>query len=186
MVARARSDRALHPKGEVWRASVHPAPAGRRLIDGEGQAVVRLSRAVGLPDWLPDVHGVAIRLLGTESVDILLAGSDRRASWALVPALRPGGTYSTLAHYEFDGKRVRFMAEVDDGTVSLHYEAHGVLTPVAEIVLDRRTDEVIRFLPEATGSRLRPVGPLNALRPSSYRASRTFGPPEQGRSAGQG
>ncbi|HET6964871.1 MAG TPA: hypothetical protein VFH58_08865 [Acidimicrobiales bacterium] len=110
-LARVRGDRALHPKGDVWRASVRADPAGQELTGGDCEAIVRCSRAVGLPGWLPDVHGVALRLLRPEPVDILLATSSRRVPWALLPSFDKRGTYSSLAHYLLDGQRVRIIGD---------------------------------------------------------------------------
>lgn len=179
LLARARGDRALHPKGEVWRATVRPTPAGRCLTGGDCEAVVRFSRATGLPEWLPDVHGLAIRLLAFEHIDILLSSSSRRMPWTLVPSFDLRGTYSSLAHYDLDGTRVRLLAEADFGRLTLFSEADGALTELAEIVLERRSDEEIRFHPAETGSHLTPLGPVNALRAAAYQASQDSGLPDR-------
>src|SRR5690242_4081043 len=58
----------LHPEGTVRRATVTRLggriPSGVPWLDeaGRDDAVVRLSRAIGLPGALPDVQGLAIRL----------------------------------------------------------------------------------------------------------------------------
>lgn len=70
-ISAVRQSRSLHPQGLVyeatlttpaaWKARVRGAPL---LADpGTHPAVVRLSRAVGLPKALPDVLGLTVRLV---------------------------------------------------------------------------------------------------------------------------
>jgi hypothetical protein len=75
-----RSPKPLHPGGEIVRGTL-------RRIGSEGSGVpwlnmpgvdevlVRISRAVGLPDAVPDIHGLAVRIpiADGESADLLLA-----------------------------------------------------------------------------------------------------------------
>ncbi|MDT9592025.1 hypothetical protein RDV89_03035 [Nocardioides zeae] len=78
----------LHPAGTVVRgrltrhgASDGAPPTGVDLLDrpGEGEVVVRLSRAVGLPHPVPDVWGLALRLQHEgETGDLLLASTGWR------------------------------------------------------------------------------------------------------------
>jgi hypothetical protein len=90
--------RPLHPVGVVRPGRLHrhgSAPAtGVAWLDepGEDEVVVRLSRAVGLPGKLPDIHGLALRVFGPGwSGDVLLAstGWGRLGRYVLVPSLRP-------------------------------------------------------------------------------------------------
>ncbi len=59
----------LHPDGEILRGRVRrdgsAPPAGVPWLDdaGEDEVLVRLSRAIGLPAGLPDIHGLALRVL---------------------------------------------------------------------------------------------------------------------------
>lgn len=69
-LSRLRSARSFHPDGVVFEATVEidrPPPefADAPLLGARGshQAVVRLSRALGLPRPIPDVHGFAIRFV---------------------------------------------------------------------------------------------------------------------------
>lgn len=88
----------LHPEGELRHATITrmsgPIPSGVPWLDSAGQddVVVRISRAVGLPDALPDIHGLAIRLVvdGTEA-DLLFAntGTGRLTRYVLTAAHRP-------------------------------------------------------------------------------------------------
>ena len=57
----------LHPRGTVLRARLHrrgTAPAsGVPWLDetGTDDVIVRVSQAIGLPQWLPDIQGLAVR-----------------------------------------------------------------------------------------------------------------------------
>jgi hypothetical protein len=58
----------LHPRGEVvvavLRRTGEGPPTGVPWLDeaGSDEVLVRRSRAVGLPDGLPDIHGLALRV----------------------------------------------------------------------------------------------------------------------------
>jgi hypothetical protein len=111
----ARGKRSFHPHGLVFESTFSPypraAPTGVEIIDGDPRrALVRCSRALGLPEPAPDVLGFAIRLpdaYGTGRHQDLLCVT----SWdapvahhALVPAAgffnRP---YSSLLAYRLPG-----------------------------------------------------------------------------------
>lgn len=90
----------LHPDGEVRRGHLvrrgtDPGPhVGVAWIDepGEDDVVVRLSRAVGLPDGVPDIHGLALRVLGGPGpADVLFAntGTRRLTRFALTASRHP-------------------------------------------------------------------------------------------------
>jgi hypothetical protein len=104
----------LHPSGRLLTARVHrhglsgTDRTGVPWIDdpGESRAVARFSRAAGLPDALPDVHGLAIRVQdpapGREHADLLMAttGLGAVTRFVLLPSRTPvGSTYSTLLPY---------------------------------------------------------------------------------------
>ncbi len=65
---RTSSARALHPRGELRRAVLarHGCewPTGVPWLDGAGteEVLLRFSRSVGLPERLPDVLGLAVRV----------------------------------------------------------------------------------------------------------------------------
>ncbi len=89
----------LHPDGVVLVGRIDrrgsAAPSGVGWIDAPGQdgVVVRLSRAVGLPHPLPDIHGLALRIPTTEGDgDLLLAstGWGRLGRFVLTFGRRPG------------------------------------------------------------------------------------------------
>ena len=90
--------RSLHPIGEGFRAQwVVDAPGGStgaELFDSPGRrdAVVRFSRGAGLPEPMPDILGIAVRVLDVHGPgghqDFLLATSSGLpvAHHALLPA----------------------------------------------------------------------------------------------------
>jgi hypothetical protein len=70
----------LHPEGEVFSGTIarrgSPTPTGVAWLDqpGTDDVDVRLSRAVGLPDRLPDIHGLALRVHAPDGpADLLFA-----------------------------------------------------------------------------------------------------------------
>ena len=72
----------LHPAGEILRGRVlrrgSDTTSGVPWLDepGSDHVVVRLSRAIGLPQALPDIHGLALRLeLPDGRADLLLAST---------------------------------------------------------------------------------------------------------------
>jgi hypothetical protein len=95
-----RAAKPLHPEGEVYggritrRGTGSGRPTGVAWIDepGEDEVVVRLSRAVGLPDGVPDIHGLAVRVLGPGGpADLLFAntGTHRLTRFALTASRHP-------------------------------------------------------------------------------------------------
>lgn len=89
----------LHPRGSVVRGTLHRAgtepTTGAAWLDeaGEDDAVVRLSRAAGLPSALPDIHGLAVRVPTGDGRygDLLLAstGLGRLTRFTLTAARSP-------------------------------------------------------------------------------------------------
>lgn len=76
------SRKPLHPEGVVSRGTlVRIGGAVRSGVDwlddpGVDEVLVRVSRAIGLPRWLPDIHGLAMRVpRGTVYGDLLLAST---------------------------------------------------------------------------------------------------------------
>lgn len=69
-----RHGRPLHPQGVTLQVTLLCDGSGRSgvpLLDeaGVSQGTVRVSRAMGLPPWLPDIYGVALRLPQAPGVD---------------------------------------------------------------------------------------------------------------------
>jgi len=118
----ARRKRSLHPDGAAFEAFLSidpPRPIGARLLDrpDESRCVVRLSRAVGLPERVRDILGLAIRVLdagGRTRQDLLfstVAGDGRLGRHVLAPA----GSFaeqplSTILPYRTAGARVTLLA----------------------------------------------------------------------------
>jgi hypothetical protein len=74
-LSRLRGARAFHPDGVVFEAAVDVDNPPGDLVDvpllgrpGSHRAVVRLSRALGLPPPVPDIHGFAIRFVDAYGV----------------------------------------------------------------------------------------------------------------------
>jgi hypothetical protein len=77
----------LHPTGELYdghlvrRGTAYGDHTGVDWVDepGEDEVLVRLSRAIGLPDGVPDVQGLALRVLGADGpADLLFANTGTR------------------------------------------------------------------------------------------------------------
>ena len=88
------AEKPLHPRGTMWSGALvrhGGSSSGVHWLDepGTDSAVVRLSRAVGLPGGWPDVHGLAVRVLGEDGSQWLTSCSRRPA-----PA-RSGASSST-------------------------------------------------------------------------------------------
>jgi len=111
LLARLRpAAKPLHPRGEVRPATItrlgSDPGCGVPWIDeaGTGSGLVRLSRALGLPAMLPDVHGLALRVpLEPEGhADLLFntTGVGRVSRFLLLPTWTPRTrTLTTLLPY---------------------------------------------------------------------------------------
>jgi hypothetical protein len=109
-VSRLRpADKPLHPRGVVLPATVQRTGSSERFevpwLDEPGRepALVRMSRAAGLPAPLPDVFGLALRIDPDGQLGDLLFSSTGRGRVGRF-LLRPGrdataGTYGTLQPY---------------------------------------------------------------------------------------
>lgn len=202
----ARDARVFHPRGVLFRARWEPVHAPRvigdsPLVTGEHDALVRFSRAVGVPAPAPDILGVAIKVLDVHGPgrdqDLLLASSGNAPVLRrlLLPMRDFGGTtFSSLLPYAVGDGRALVTASaaahrrdqltyaaIEDGTVDppmLTVELRtlaGRRVPVATVVPGERLSPEaaadIRFDPWHTGRSLRPTGLLNRLRRPAYQAS---------------
>ena len=178
-----RGQRVLHPLGRTLagRLLVPGASTGAPLLDrpGEHDVLVRLSRSAGLPAPLPDVHGIAVRVLDCY-------GPGAHQDWLVdstvpvpvlrrlpVPRFRPG-TYSSLLPYDVGGRRVLLGARwAGDDLALLLATPHGPWEEVGRITLGEPVEggRQIRFDPFTTGGGIRPVGLLQELRRGAYPAS---------------
>ena len=108
-LVRTRRRKALHPRGGVRSGLVRRQGASTRTgvawIDepGRDQVWVRLSRATGFPDLLPDIGGLALRVPGSADRpgDLLLAtaGTGPVGRFLVRPTRRRGHAYSSVMPY---------------------------------------------------------------------------------------
>jgi hypothetical protein len=202
LASRLRGERVVHGRGRAFAGSVTlpgGAGTGAPLLDRPGtcDAVVRFSRSAGLPPWLPDVYGLAVRLVDVHGPgrhqDLLLDATQpapllRRLPWPRWDA--SGALYGSLLPYDVGGRRmllgavpvpgtpqIRSLAAVPDEVelALLLATAHG---PWREVGRVRTSGELpapegrrLRFTPAMTGGGLRPAGPLQEWRNRSYPAS---------------
>lgn len=98
----------LHPRGALTRGELRRTgeapPTGIAWLDeaGVAEVMVRRSRAVGWPRWLPDVHGMALRVdVGEGYGDLLLAttGLGRGSRFLLLPGWDEDRPVTTLLPY---------------------------------------------------------------------------------------
>ena len=198
-LARLRDARVFHPRGAAYEATWSPSAQDPLRPSGADpatscRAVVRVSRGVGLPQAVPDVLGVAVKILDLHGPghdqDLLLASAagGRFGSRLLVPRRTFDGTrFSSLLPYRVEGRRTPVVATVQgepdttpEGTVDAHgvsvrLELLGPGAPLGVVALAARLPvsvaQDLRFDPWHTGEALRPAGWLNQLRRPAYRAS---------------
>mgnify|MGYP001136353803 CR=1 FL=1 len=192
-----RNGRVFHPRGGCYlgRARLHERAVGLLGDRPELDAVVRVSRGIGLPDVLPDFNGLAVRLLDAHGEgrdqDLLLVSSGRLpvGRHVLVPVPFVGWTgYSSILPYRSpEGLRVLGAAPFEGLTSagvrrSLPVEVRilgasllGAWEPEVDLTLTEPLDgpscEALRFDPWHTGPRFLPAGVLNRLRLPAYAAS---------------
>ena len=121
-----RGARTFHPVGAAFEATFtvdQSAGVGVKLLDAPGthDAVVRLSRGVGLREPCPDVLGLAVRILDAhgpgEHQDQLLAASGERpiVRHLFVPTSHFHGIrFSSVLPYRVGDRDVLFGARSDD------------------------------------------------------------------------
>lgn len=204
-LSRLRGKRAFHPHGAAFRIEVTPMRGGEKaaepLFDGveSRSGTIRLSRGAGLPDPLPDVLGVAVRLDPTGDLprqDLLLASSGTGPILhnLLIPSTSFGKRpFSSVLFYRSPGGVVLFGAKVRGRDSSLRLSEistrerldmnidlviaspFGRWVPVASIAVGERaldrTGEHLRFDPANTAADLVPIGFLNRIRKPVYVAS---------------
>lgn len=201
VLANLREARVVHPDGVAFEATwtaVDPAlPLGSPLAESGHRAVVRLSRAIDLPDAVPVLLGVAVKVLDVHGdghdQDLLLASVGRGPVGYRVA--RPassfrGTTFSSLLPYAVGDRRTPVIAEVHGpGPATLpelrQAEASGLEVQLflatgghfGRVTLGARLDDDtardLRFDPWHTGGALQPTGLLNRLRRPAYQASQT-------------
>lgn len=183
-VTRLVRPKALHPKGVVARATLSVTGIGRTgspLLDitGRWPATVRFSRAVGLPDAVPDIGGMAIRIHAERPVDILLAstGLGPLTRYVLTTGWRTTGrTMTSMFPVRIAGRPLLLAAipTGDGGTWTLqHATPLGKWETLGRLTVDtwEDDDEDLHFDPignRLPGSQYPQL--LRALRDPSYPA----------------
>jgi hypothetical protein len=178
----------LHPAGRVVRARVHHLglvpPTGVGFLDKQGdqQVIVRESRAIGLPEPFPDIHGLAIRVQNSDGSpgDLLLATTGwGRLSRFLLTASRStyGRPMTTLLPYRTAAGPVLLGARSHTaGIVELAVAlGGGPWRPFAELVVspEDSPDPTISFDPvinQVTGLNQYPA--VRRLRAPAYKSAR--------------
>jgi hypothetical protein len=195
LLARARRDRALHPRGVVWAATttfVGPV-SGVAALDQPRpiDALLRLSRAIGLSAATPDILGLALRLHDADGpgqpVDLLLASSPPPPLHCVLAPARSFGRawFTSLLPYRVGEHRTILVAQASGpGRFALGTADPGRrrTRPLAEIRVTRRLGpaptETASFDPilHAANGLRQDAGRLDAFRARAYRASRRGGP----------
>lgn len=207
-VSRVRGARAIHAKGrtltgrlEVTGGGICGGVAtGAPLLDEPASydVLVRLSRSVGLPDRLPDVLGLAVRVLDAHGPG---AHQDLLLDSALPsPVLRRlpfpgydhlGMTHCSLLPYDVAGRHLLLGARGLAGSATSlraldvaswallvatpHGPWHQVGTVRTHGTLPAPQGRQVRFNPGVTGGGIAPAGPFQSWRTSSYPVSQDVG-----------
>ncbi len=197
-LARLRGGRPLHPQGATYAATVALTGQGRSGVSwlderGLHRVTVRVSRSAGLPLWVPDVYGIALRATMAHGgvVDLLFATTGDTPTGRFVLRPRRGverGPLTTLLPVRSEGGPLilRLLAATTGPveelslptTLALSYATGrgtwrdvGVLAVGAPLGPDaeaERHDPVVHELP---GTEQYPV--LRRLREPAYRAARS-------------
>ena len=129
-----RRKRVFHPDGVAYRATLTLLPAGDiyAMLDfaagSSRDAVVRFSRGIGLPESMPDVLGVAVKLPGlvgpgADQDFLLVTSSEGPVMQNLLLPARGffRGNYSTVLPYRDPAadRQILFGARPDPGLVGL-------------------------------------------------------------------
>ncbi|WP_136520082.1 hypothetical protein [Cellulomonas telluris] len=196
-VGALRRDRPLHPRGTVLRGTLRlgddpDAPGGE--LRYAGPALVRVSRSVGLPPGLPDVHGLAVRWeVDGQPQDVLLSGTGtgRLTRFLLAPRRRPWSGFlgSLMPFRTADGPVLlgavpvpgaRGDADREDlrvDLVLLTARAGGPWHRYGRLVAETVEDTDLRFDPVLNApAPWRTYDWAAALRLPSYAAGRRHGP----------
>ena len=150
-----RGERIIHAKGLTFHGELTLLPAvdalGVPLARGARArpVLVRFSRGAGLPDSLPDVLGIAIRIPdagGSGAPQDLMLSTGARAPFArrlLVPRRDyRAATYTSLISYEVAGRDLLVGAlPVAGGFELATAEGNGAWTPFARLTIGAPYDD---------------------------------------------
>jgi hypothetical protein len=175
----------LHPRGTTWLGAIvrrGGSTTGVPWFDepGTDTALVRQSRAVGLPDAWPDVHGLAIRVERSGGrTDVLLAttGSGPLGRFVLHAGRAPDSMFfSSLLPYRarLGPVHIGALPGVDGAWELLWAAGRGPWTPFARLKLEEQLpaedvsfDPVLNLPPG-----LEQYDALARLRLTAYRTAR--------------
>lgn len=180
----------LHPRGRlltgtITRTGLVPA-TGVPWLDqpGRDEVLVRVSRAIGLPESMPDIHGIAVRVPCPPdgAADLLLAGTGTGAwtRFLLSPSRTSRHPHSTLLPYRAPtGALVLAALPRGDSNFDLacasprgQWRRFGVLD-LGERAVEHEADPLVAFDPMLnTLPGLTPYDWVRRLRERAYAAAR--------------
>lgn len=201
LASRVRGERAIHARGRTLTGRLTVTGGlgtGARLLDAPGSydALVRFSRSAGLPEPLPDVLGLAVRILDAHGPgrdqDLLLDATRPEPVLRHLPLPGRdllGPVYGSLLPYDVAGSTLLLGARPlpGQGSASLRelpdevslelllatptgpWRSWGVLR--TDGPLPAPGGRQTRFNPWTTGGGIRPAGPGQRWRRSAYDAS---------------
>lgn len=173
-----RGARVFHPRGQSYRCRLVATGGswGAALLDTPvtHDGLVRLSRGAGLPEPLPDVDGLALRLPGLgrggSPLDILI-----NSAWRFVfaPSVLAGTWSCILPFRTGSGRLVLLGARPQPGGFELLAAAPlGAWQPWGRLELGAPFDgETLTFAPTVGADDLVPVELFRTLRARSYSSS---------------
>lgn len=136
-LARLRSARVFHPDGANFVGTValtdaHSPTAG--ALGGTWPVHVRASKGLGTPGALPDVHGLAVRIIHEDGpVDLLFATAGRLVPWILTPSMGwSDHPYTTLLPYTVSDRHVVLRLDPDDPKAARSGDVASILEAVAK------------------------------------------------------
>lgn len=192
LASRGRGRRSLHPDGAGFEATLTVDPArsfGSRLIDepGDHRCLVRLSRAVGLPERYRDILGLAVRVLDADGAtvqDLLfssVAGDGPITRHLLAPTRSfAGGPLSTILSYRTPAARLTLVARggsnEPDLTTSLEFAAQAFTDHELVFALQACVDGTLTGLGHLCGGRRLSVEETEALCFNPYHAAADLQP----------
>lgn len=196
-----RRKRIFHPRGVTFEGTVTFHDGNPLPFEGVERALVRMSRAAGFPQRVPDLFGLAVKLpdIGQDLL-LVTSGEDAVTRHLLVPTTGFfRRSYSTVLPYELGGRTVVLGARPDPPLTHATRQDMDDLAPLVasgrlrfdltwggagtsdvntfgSLVVDRPHDGEIVFNPFNSHPALKPAGGLNRLRKESYERSQQARP----------